>query len=137
MMTITIPIEQMYTYLLGQSLQDVALIQSKWSQDIFGSDSIRGPIGPLKHLQKEVSEAIEAVNIMTDYHMLGAAQDTLKENLRMEFADIFLLWLDASRRAGFKIEEMMQAITQKQMINRHRIWPKSDGFDDVVEHVPG
>ncbi len=33
---------------------------SKWSQETFGSDAERGPIGPLRHLKLEADEAIES-----------------------------------------------------------------------------
>ena len=33
--------------------------QAEWSRATFGSDTERGPLGPLKHLEKEAKEAQE------------------------------------------------------------------------------
>jgi hypothetical protein len=65
--------------------EDVRILwdrQAEWSQATFGTDAERGPTGPLKHLEHEAREA-------------QAAPDDPSE-----YADCFLLILDAARRSG-------------------------------------
>lgn len=87
-----------------------------WSERTFGSDQIRGPQGPLKHLAKEVQEC------------LANPQDI------EEFADIGFLWFDSARRAGFSLDDLKKAITAKLLKNQQRTWgPPS--LDEPVEHI--
>lgn len=90
-----------------------------WSQKTFGLDSKRGPKGPLIHLKKEVREAID------------------KPKDIMEHADIFLLSLDALRRAGFTFTQLVNAARDKLEINKARDWPAlaEQPVDGLVEHV--
>ena len=106
-------------YQFTDAFSDLVTDQAEWSQETFGSDSQRGPIGALKHLSKESLEAVEAVGT---------------ENLKSELADCFLLILDASRRAGMKPFELVKAAQAKMKINRSRQWPKPID-DEPVEHV--
>ncbi len=87
-----------------------------WSQRTFGPDWQRGPIGPLKHLQEESGEAQE------------------KPGDVVEFADCFLLILDASRRAGFTLEQLMVAACQKHQGNKSRKYEVKPG-DEVCHHI--
>ena len=41
--------------------------QGEWSQKTFGLDSERGPLGPLKHLEKEAREGQEQVLLRKAY----------------------------------------------------------------------
>lgn len=76
---------------------------AEWSQDTFGNV---GPIGPLKHLRKEVLEVIA------------------KPHDLIEWADMqFLLW-DAQRRAGITDEQITQAMIEKLAVNKLREWPE-------------
>ena len=93
--------------------------QRKWSERTFGSDQERGPLGALKHLEKEAREAQQAVGT---------------PEIRMELADCFLLLIDASRRAGVDMEDLIDAAREKHAINRMRKWPKPMD-DEPVEHV--
>lgn len=98
--------------------------QSVWSQETFGLDSVRGPIGVLEHLSKEVRETAEA------YILLLKAQNARRKDLvndefvndqrrktLTEFADIGLLLMDASRRAGFQFIDLIEAMQEKQAVN--------------------
>lgn len=87
-----------------------------WSQATFGNDSERGPLGPLKHLEKEAKEAQES------------PQDS------SEYADCLLLVLDAARRAGIQIDDLVVAAYEKLQINKARTWPAPIA-DAPVEHV--
>lgn len=104
-------------------LEDLIEDQSKWSQATFGSDSERGPIGPLKHLEKEAVEAQRAFS----YELHDG-------EFKTELADCLLLMLDAIRRGGFKIGDIIDAAQAKMVINRGRTWPKPTS-DEPVEHV--
>jgi hypothetical protein len=79
--------------------------QSIFSQEAFGPDTVRGPIGVLKHLKKEVDEVLE--------HPLDIT----------EYADCLLLLLDASRRAGFTLDKLIQSAYDKLQVNKKRVWP--------------
>jgi len=101
-------------------LQGLLNEQSEWSQRTFGSDSERGPIGPLKHLKKEVEEAIEAHG-STEYNV--------------ELADCFLLLLDATRRSGLSFGDLVRLSLEKMEVNKSRVWPCSTKTDEPTEHV--
>jgi hypothetical protein len=89
--------------------------QAEWSQATFGSDRTRGPLGALRHLEMEAREAQQAPDDPEEY------------------ADCFLLILDAARRAGISADSLVAAARQKMIINRQRKWPKP--VDDTpVEH---
>lgn len=102
---------------IGASICELIHKQSKWSQETFGKDGERGPIGPLNHIKKEVDEAL------LDPHSLE------------EYADIFLLSVESSRRAGFSFETLLLAAIAKQTVNMTRKWPKSSLPDSPTEHI--
>ncbi len=101
---------------LGDSLFKLVDDQSMWSQQTFGNDRDRGPIGALKHLEREAKEAQQAP---TDAE---------------EYADCLLLVLDASRRSGICVYDLIQAAHRKMEINKSRQWPAPTS-DEPVEHV--
>ena len=103
----------------AEAFRDLVQDQAEWSQETFGKDSERGPIGALKHLSMEAQEAVEAVG---------------SDKLNMELADCFLLILDASRRAGLKPMQLVEVAQAKMKINRGRQWPKPTD-DEPVEHI--
>ena len=96
--------------------QTLAAEHAAWSQKTFGSDLERDWTGPLAHLAKEIKEV--------------EAQPMDRE----EWADMFLLLLDAARRAGFNATGLLLAAEYKLSINKNRVWgePNPDGS---VEHV--
>lgn len=89
---------------------------AEWSQQTFGSDQERGPVGPLNHLAKEVQEALESPHDLNEY------------------ADLLLLTFDATRRAGFSHSSLVSAAWNKLERNRQREWQKPNA-DGSVEHV--
>lgn len=92
--------------------------QAEWSQRKFGSDDVRGPIGALKHLQKEADEAMKIPHDP------------------VEFSDCLLLVFDSSRRAGMSFDKLIRTACEKHEINKTRNYPKPDpATDDPVEHV--
>lgn len=100
---------------IGCDLCGLASRQSEWSQRTFGKDAERGPMGALKHLE---CEAREAQKNPTD---------------KSEYADCLLLILDASRRAGMSIRDLLKAAEAKQEINEKRTWAKPTS-DEPVFH---
>ena len=101
------------------SIQAFWRAQAEWSTATFGSDAERGPVGPLKHLEKEAREAYGETDV---------------DRRRVEIADCLFLVIDAARRAGMTWDELVDTAWAKLAINKARQWqkPTSDG---PVEHV--
>ena len=93
--------------------------QEEFSVYAFGPSSYRGPRGPLEHLKREAGEAQEKPNDIS------------------EFADCLILVLDATRRAGFSRQALLQAAILKVYQNAQREWPdwRTQPGDAVLEHV--
>ena len=78
----------------------------------------------------------------TDYIMWLDLDDCLSDreafiqwkNHAMEFADCFLLLCDATRRAGFTSEQLLEAAWKKLEICKGRKWSKA-GPNEAVEHI--
>ena len=108
---------------IGYQLVRLARDQAKWSEETFGPDDVRGPLGALRHLKKEAQEAADAVDD--------------KVALVKELSDILILFLDARRRAGFSLLEIIQAAQAKMVENKARQWPDwrtADGTQPI-EHL--
>ena len=99
---------------------------SKWSQATFGIDSERGPLGALKHLEKEAREAQAEVS-----------GPTATGKLHEEIADCLFLTFDAARRAGMTLNELLDTAFTKLDKNKKRIWAKPTNSDEPIEHVRG
>jgi hypothetical protein len=95
--------------------------QGIWSEETFGPSEIRGPIGPLKHLRKEVEEALEAKTPVA---------------MQEEIVDCLFLVFDAARRAGFSLQFLEERAMRKLAKNKLRTWPAWDWqrADEPVEH---
>ena len=89
--------------------------RNHFSSNAFGTPAERDCIGPLRHLQEEVVELIEN----PDDHM--------------EWADCFLLLLDAAWRKGHSVEDLFDFARQKLEINKKRTWAKK--ANGVYNHV--
>ena len=76
---------------------------AEWSQATFGDV---GPVGPLKHLNKEALEAAAEPGDLS------------------EWADMQFLFWDAQRRAGITDEQITQAMIEKLAVNKQRSWPE-------------
>lgn len=95
--------------------------QAAWSRATFGEDHERGPIGPLKHLEKEAREAYEETDI---------------EKQKMEIVDCLFLVFDAARRSGMGLDGLLHRAFVKLEINQNREWSRPTS-DEPVEHVRG
>lgn len=127
----------------ADAFSDLVRDQAEWSQATFGTDQERGPLGALKHLEKEAREAQEAARTINECRANGVADNPISADpvggwrdsaLLVELADCLLLLLDASRRAGVKPMELVRAAQRKMEVNKSRQWPKPTD-DQPVEHV--
>lgn len=121
---------------VGYELTYLYYDHAEWSQETFGSDEERGPLGALKHLEREASEAQFAYK---EFARSAADEDTVAANeakrvFHEELADCLLLLLDASRRAGLGLIELIEEGQKKMEINKTRHWSKPEG-DEPAEHV--
>ena len=100
-------------------LQKIWDEQSIFSQKTFGSDEIKGPIGSLKHLEKEVKEVQEHPDDLEEY------------------VDCFLLLLDATRRSKNSLLDLLSTAYCKLQKNKKRKWPPIDknNLDVDVGHI--
>jgi len=101
---------------LGQRLSGLYAAHAEWSQVAFGTDEKRGPLGPLEHLVEEAKEAYRNPGDISEY------------------ADCFLLVLDAARRAGFNLSLLIDAASTKLALNKTREWSKAKSMDHMVQH---
>lgn len=89
--------------------------RNAFSQKTFGSPEERTCVEPLKHLLEEVQELID------------------NPDDEMEWADCFLLLLDAAWRKGYSVDDLRKFASRKLKINKKRTWTKRK--DGVFKHV--
>lgn len=123
-------------------------LQKRWSQMTFGPRSQRGPTGPLKHLQKEIPEMLEAVQRAEDARLaiyagaktpseknqLYAAWKQAREELLEELVDGFFLLFDAAWRSGHNGTDIRRVMAAKLRKNMARTWPVGVDPSMPVEH---
>lgn len=112
----------------GDRMDDLWHDLAVWSQRTFGTDKERGPVGPLKHLRKEADEALEAAV------ELSGPWPIREDSLEEELADCLMLVLDAARRSGVGLWDLVDAARRKLAVNKTRTYPKPVG-DEPSEHV--
>lgn len=106
----------------GALFVDLCDGHANWSQATFGSDKERNSEGPLKHLAKEVNEALDALK---RDHAADFAE---------EMADCLLLVLDAARRGGIPGPALLRSAMEKLEKNRGRKWGAASPTEPV-EHL--
>ncbi len=89
--------------------------RNAFSSLAFGSPKVRNCLGPLHHLQEEVKELID-----------NPGDD-------MEWADCFLLLLDAAWRQGHSVEDLFDFAIKKLAINKKRKWKLNE--NGVYNHI--
>jgi len=104
---------------IGVRLLDWHERRHNWSQKTFGSSEDRSSLGPLRHLLKEVQEAIAECD---------------KSKRLTEYADCLHLIFDAADRDGFSLEDVLTACEEKLKVNMQRVWPEPSS-DSPVEHT--
>ena len=90
-----------------------------WSEATFGTAAERGPIGPLKHLEKEAREA---------YTEADPARQ------REEIADCVFLVFDAASRAGMTLDDLARECWAKLEKNKRRQWVRT-APGEPIEHL--
>jgi len=112
--------------------------QAEWSEATFGKTSERGPLGALKHLEKEAKECQIEANLLIYYKVEeGITEEDIKtttDNLKVEIADCLFLTLDSARRAGMTLDELLDVAFEKLEVNKKRKWQRLTS-DGPVEHV--
>ena len=103
--------------------------QAAWSRATFGSDHERGPLGPLKHLEKEAKEAQDSI-----FGIISVPPRDTQEHLEEEIVDCLFLTFDAARRAGMSFDELFEVAFRKLEVNKNRKWQTSKP-GEAVEHV--
>jgi hypothetical protein len=87
----------------------------EFSYKTFGNPSERDCVHPLVHLKEEVQELID------------------NPNDEMEWADCWLLLLDAAERKGYSVDDLVGFGLRKLEINKKRTWSKSS--NGVFKHT--
>jgi NTP pyrophosphatase (non-canonical NTP hydrolase) len=95
-----------------------------WSEKTFPKQT---SVGKLHHLLEEVGELIEECE-----REPGFMATSLNKNL--EFADCFILLLDAARKEGLSSDDILVTISHKMEINKKRKWGLPDE-NSVVKHI--
>lgn len=95
--------------------------QQEWSYETFGNPSVRGPKGPLDHLQKESKEAYE---------------ESDPEKQKEEIIDCLFLVFDAAHRSGMSYSQIAKMAMEKLRKNKQRVWPPIGATppDKATEH---
>ena len=91
---------------------------TKWQRETFPNAQ---PTSKLSHLSEELEELHFELSHPTD-------------NLRLEFADCFLLLFGCASSAGMTYGDICMAIDEKMEINRRRKWGQPDE-NGVVKHI--
>lgn len=105
-------------------IQRFANKNRKWTDETFGKLT---STAALHHLQKEVGETIKAIE--DEPSLIFGRDQTV-----FEFADMYLLLLNAMHKHNFTFKQMHEAAELKMDANRERKWGKANekGF---VEHI--
>jgi len=97
---------------ISQEMLDFFQEMRNWSEITFGEDD---GTGTAKHLAKEALEAAENPKDI------------------MEWADCLMLTTDGAYRAGYSLEQLLEAVVKKFEICKKRKWlpPNAEG---IIEH---
>ena len=117
-----------------KELQEFMDVQDEWATKTFG---VGDGTGTLHHLKEEVGELIEAVGNSNEGRRRGVSIQKLAGlavEERLEFADCFILLLNAASKRGMTAESLMDAARHKQQINFKRKWGEPDE-NGVVNHI--
>lgn len=102
--------------------------QMSWSAKQFGSREQRGPIGPIRHLQKEIEKEI--------LPLLEKNPGQIPMELFEELIDCFFLIMDAAWRSGMSPEAFLQCAFFKLRKNKRRKWGAFNATGPT-EHIRG
>lgn len=99
---------------------------SKWQKETFGQAT---PFSKLAHLAQEMVELKDAM--VNEKEKPTAANFN---NVRMEYADCFILLFGSAASYGFSFENITDLIQEKFDINKNRKWGNPDE-NGVVNHI--
>lgn len=116
------------------TLEQFWFLRGIWSRFQFGPVHKRGPVGPLKHLMKELEKELlpAAEQMPSRYNRNLSPADV--EGLLEEYCDAIFLIMDAADRNGFTLTEIRQALGRKLKKNMEREWGPQTS-NEPVEHV--
>lgn len=104
----------------------------QWADKTFGPE--RTVEAPLHHLKKEAQEVIDEIY---EGKWTSALEDTAsRDKIKEEFADCFILILNAASKYGMDFYDLMTEAETKMEKNKLRKWGKPDE-NGVVEHIRG
>lgn len=112
--------------------------QADWSARTFGPATVRGPLGPLDHLEKEIEEVRRAHKHRRRCRTASAeVKQRAHANELEEWADLLILVFDGAMRSGFSPVQIFRAYRSKLTVNRQREWPdwRTAAPDKAIEHV--
>lgn len=93
----------------------------EWQNKTFKQSTAKSKVA---HLSQEIKELNDELN-----------KETQNDNeIRLEFADCFILLMGAAASYGLSYKDVVFAISAKMKINRKRKWGKPDKYG-VVNHV--
>jgi NTP pyrophosphatase (non-canonical NTP hydrolase) len=105
----------------------------EWSDITFGRYRIASSM--VYHLKKEVDELLEKLMIYNQGEYKSPIHLTIKrKEIYFEFADCFMLILDAASHFGLTADELMDFTSRKLEINKNRKWGEPDE-NGVVRHI--
>jgi NTP pyrophosphatase (non-canonical NTP hydrolase) len=106
--------------------------RNKWSERTFGEVYERNPLGPIRHLKKEIDEELLPLAEQL-YESQTGDRDKLYAALKEEIVDALFLVFDAAMRACLSYDDLEAAAWRKLVKNEQRKWPKPTK-DQPVEH---
>lgn len=95
-------------------------VVTTWQKNTFGAATA---LSKLNHLEEEIEEL-----------HVDLVENAPEENIRMEFADCFILLFGAADSHGLTYSDIVDSIWQKMEINKNRKWGKPDN-NGVVKHI--
>jgi len=98
-----------------------------WADDTFGKG--RTCSAPLYHLMEEVEETLDSIREESFRISIDQIDHTM-----FEFADCFILILNAASKYGMNADGLMGHAKKKMAINKKRTWGKPDA-NGVVKHL--
>lgn len=106
-----------------------------WANKTFGDVDQRGPIGPLKHIVKEVNkEIIPLIERMTSLPTDFVEAPTIDE-IAEELFDLQHLIFDVARRLKLSYSVYVTGCFDKLEINKNREWPRNpNDTSEAIEH---
>lgn len=108
---------------------------TNWSDSQFGTGD--RTLGIINHLKEEVDELHESAtlvykNLITNLDFL-MGRDYVDKTVE-EFADCFMLLLDAAAHFGLNADKLVQATLLKLEVNKNRKWGEIED-NGVVHHI--